>query len=38
VHHAIVRHGVRLSLLAYGELGDGLDQAMGTKVGRRTIL
>jgi hypothetical protein len=39
VHHPILRHGARLSFLAHGEHGDeGLDQAMETKVGLRTIL
>jgi hypothetical protein len=38
VHQVILCHGARLSFLAYGVHGDGLDQAMGTKVGRRTIL
>jgi hypothetical protein len=38
-HHAILRHSVRSFFLVYGEDGnEGLDQAMGTKVERRTNL
>jgi hypothetical protein len=39
MHHAILRHGARSFILAYGEDGDdGLDQAKETKVERHTNL
>jgi hypothetical protein len=39
VHHAVLHHDARLSFLTHGEHGDeGFDQAIGTKIGLRTIL